>query len=112
MDLHTFYSIFHVLIAAPFLIFVGIVGSELPAWVYSVLAVVVGGIVGYHGWRAFQKLAQGRSAWINWIHLLLVVPALLWIVVQKEKTPRRAFEMVLILGFAAMGYHGYQLVQN
>ena len=111
MDLHTFYGIFHVLVAAPFLIYVGIKGSSVPSWVYSVLAVIVVGMVGYHGFRAFQKIADGRSAWINWIHLLLIVPALSWIVVQREKTPRRAFEMVLMLGFAALGYHGYYLVQ-
>jgi hypothetical protein len=112
MDLHTFYGVFHVLIAAPFLIYVGIVGAKVPAWVYSVLAIIVVGMVGYHGFRAFQKLAEGRSAWINWIHLLLVVPALSWIVAQQEKTPRRAFEMLLMLGFAALGYHGYHLVQK
>jgi hypothetical protein len=112
MDLHMMYGIFHVLVAAPFLIYVGIYGATVPSWVYGVLALVVVGMVAYHGYRAFAKMAEGKSAWINWIHLLLVVPALSWIVVQREKTPRRAFEMVLMLGFAALGYHAYYLVQK
>lgn len=112
MDLHTFYSIFHLLVAAPFLIYIGIQGAKTPTWVFSLLALVVVGMVGYHGFRAFQKIAEGRSAWINWIHLLLVVPVLSWIVVQKEKTPRRAFEMLLMLGFAALGYHAYYLLMQ
>jgi hypothetical protein len=112
MDLHTVYGLFHVLIAAPFLIYVGIQGTAAPSWIYGVLAVLMAGMVGYHGWRAFQKLADGRSAWINWIHLFTVVPLLGWIVMEREKTPRRAFEMLLMLGFAALGYQGYYLVMQ
>ncbi len=110
MDTHTFYSLFHVLLAAPFLIYVGIQGAKAPAWIYGILGLLVVGMVGYHGFRAFQKLADGRSAWINWIHLLLVVPILAWIAVKQKETPRRAFEMLLMLGFAALGYHAYHML--
>ena len=111
MDLHTFYGLFHVLVAAPFLIYLGIQGTKVPEWIYGLLALLVVGMVGYHGFRAFQKLAEGRSAWVNWIHLFVIVPLLGWIVAQKKDTPRRAFEMVLMLGFAGLGYHGYHLLQ-
>ena len=109
MDAHTFYGIFHVLIAAPFLIYVGIAGTSIPSWMYGALALMVAGIVGYHGFRAYQKLVDGRSAWINWIHILLIAPLLGWIALQKKETPRRAFEMLLMLGFAGLGYHAYHL---
>ena len=112
MDLHTAYGLFHVLLAAPFLIYVGIQGTKVPSWVYGVLALLIVGMVGYHGFRAFQKLADGRSAWINWIHLLLVVPILAWITVKGKETERRVFEMLLMLGFAALGYHAYHLISN
>jgi hypothetical protein len=110
MDLHTFYGIFHVLIAAPFLIYVGIQGTKVPTWMYGLIAALAIGMVGYHGFRAFQKIADGRSAWINWIHLLLVVPVLAWIAVKGKETERRAFEMLLMLGFAGLGYHAYHMV--
>jgi hypothetical protein len=109
MDIHTFYGLFHVFVATPFLIYVGIVGTKVPSWIYGILALLVVGMVGYHGWRAFQKFTEGRSAWVNWIHLLFIVPLLAWIAVQQKETPRRAFEMVLMLGFAGLGYHGYYL---
>ena len=109
MDTHTAYGLFHIAIAAPFLIYVGIQGTKAPTWVYWVIGLLVVGMVGYHGFRAFQKIADGRSAWINWIHLLLVVPILAWIAVKGKETERRAFEMLLMLGFAAFGYHAYYL---
>ncbi len=110
MDAHTLYGLFHVMLAAPFLIYVGIQGSKAPSWMYGLLGLLVVGMAGYHGFRAYQKLVDGRSAWINWIHLLLVVPLLAWIALQGKETPRRVFEMILMLGFAALGYHGYYLV--
>ena len=103
------YSLFHVLLAAPFLIYVGIQGTNVPAWMYGLIGIMAVGILGYHGFRAFQKIADGRYAWINWIHLLLIVPVLTWIAVQGKATPRRAFEMLLMLGFAALGYHAYYM---
>ncbi len=112
MDLHTVYGLFHVLVAAPFLIYVGVQGSKVPTWIYGVLGALIVGMVGYHGWRAYQKLADGRSAWVNWIHLLLIVPLLAWIAMEREKTPRRAFEMLMMLGFAGLGYHAYYLIMQ
>lgn len=102
-------SLFHVAFVAPLLIYVGIQGTKTPAWIYWLLGALVIGILGYHSWRAYQKLADGRSAWVNWIHLLLVVPVLAWIALHRKEAPRRAYEMAMLLGFAALGYHGYYL---
>jgi hypothetical protein len=110
MDQHTMYGLFHVLFVAPLLIFVGIRGSEAPTWMYGLLAILVVGMLVYHGYRAFSKWAAGKSAWVNLIHLLLVIPVLAWIAVHQQKTPRYVFEIALMLGFAALGYHGYYLV--
>ncbi len=110
MDSRLLYSLFHVTFVAPLLLYVGLKGTKTPTWLFTLLAILVVGMVAYHGWRAYQKLADGRSAWINWIHLLLVAPVLGWIALRQKETPRRAFEMTMLLGFAALGYHGYYLV--
>jgi hypothetical protein len=110
MDMHKMYYIFHVLFAAPLLIYIGIQGAKAPTWMYGLLGVLVLGIVGYHGYRAYQKIADGRSAWINWIHILLLAPVLGYIAVYQKDTERRVFEMAMMLGFAALGYHGYYLM--
>jgi hypothetical protein len=39
------------------------------------------------------------------IHILLIGPLLIWIGYKKEKTPLYAFDLLLMLGFASIGYH-------
>jgi len=51
------------------------------------------------------------NPWVNYIHLFIVGPLLLYIGLNREKTERRYFEILLMLGFAAIGYHGYYLIE-
>jgi hypothetical protein len=53
----------------------------------------------------------GKGYWVNLIHILLVGPLLLYIGYNGEKTPRLYFELLLMLGFAAIGYHGYYMLE-
>lgn len=48
-------------------------------------------------------------AWINAIHVLFVGPLLFYIGYKNKDTPRSAFELLLLLAFAAGGYHLYEL---
>ena len=41
--------------------------------------------------------------------MILIAPLLLWIGYYGKNTGRMAFEMMLLLGFSALGYHLYQL---
>jgi hypothetical protein len=40
----------------------------------------------------------------------LVAPLLFWIGYYKKETSRQAYEMLLLLGFSAAGYHLYNLI--
>jgi hypothetical protein len=53
----------------------------------------------------------GKGYWVNLIHILLVGPLLVYIGYNSEKTHRLYFELLLMLGFAAIGYHGYYLLE-
>jgi len=49
------------------------------------------------------------SLWVNLIHMLVVAPLLLWIGYYGKETSRAAYELLLMTGFAALGYHLYSL---
>jgi hypothetical protein len=51
----------------------------------------------------------GKSAWVNYIHIFLVGPLLIYIGHTGKHTERKYYEMLLMLGFASIGYHGYYL---
>jgi hypothetical protein len=44
--------------------------------------------------------------------MLFVAPLLLYIGYHKKDTPRSAYEITMMLGFAAIGYHLFSLVRN
>jgi len=64
----------------------------------------------YHLYRAYIKIKTGASSlWVNLFHIFLIAPLLLYVGYGKKETIRGAFEMVLMLAFAAFGYNVYSL---
>ena len=104
----TFVHIFHILFVSGLLFYVGVTRNKLPSWMYPALLVLGGVVVVYHAYKATLK----RDAWINYIHILFVGPLLVWVGIQREATPRKVFECLLMLAFASLGYHGYYLTQS
>jgi hypothetical protein len=96
----------------PLFLYVGIKRDESPSYLFMGLGAMAAGIFMYHAYRAYTKLVAGSSAWVNWIHILLVVPLLAVIAMQRKNTSRKYFELLMMLGFAAAGYHGYYLVSD
>jgi xanthine/uracil permease len=112
MDSHVVLALFHLVIIAPFLLFIGFKRADTPQWVYMALFAVGIIILLYHSFRLFTRLRSGSTnAWINAIHVLLVAPLLLYIGYHKKETPRSAYELLLLLAFGAGGYHLFSLVK-
>ena len=111
MDHHTLLALFHVAVVSPFLIYVGVQRAATPDFIFNGLLGLAGAILLYHLYRAYSKFISGSSSlWVNLIHIFLVVPILVWIGYYKKETSRQAFEMLLLLGFSALGYHLYSLM--
>jgi hypothetical protein len=70
-------------------------------------------IILYHAYKRHVKVNSGKNPWVkNLIHILIVGPLLIYIGYNKKATPRSAYELLLMLGFATIGYHGYYAVAN
>ena len=105
-------SLFHVLVVSALLIYVGIMKKNTPKmvfWLFLVLGIV---IVLYHSYKGYNHYMEGHSIWVNFIHVIYIGPILLYIGMLGEQTPRLWFEVLLMLGFASLGYHGYYLVKK
>ena len=112
MEASFFVHLFHILIVGGLFLYVGIKKLEIPNFMYSFLLILGIIIIGYHGFKVYKKLKEGLNPWINYIHILIVGPLLLFIGYKNTETPRYAFELLLMLGMSVIGYHGYYLVQN
>lgn len=100
---------FHVLVVSVLFLYVGIYRDAIVPWVYSILLGLGAVIVAYHLYKLWLKNGNG---WVNWIHVLLIGPLLVYIGYTREKTARFFYEIALMLGFAALGYHGYYLARS
>ena len=107
MKTETWIHLFHVVLVSSLFFYVGIKRDKIPPLLFPVL-MGLGVFVGvYHIFKAFRK----KDAWVNYIHIFLIAPLLIYIGISKEKTPRKYFEIMLMFGFASLGYHGYYLTQ-
>jgi hypothetical protein len=104
-------NIFHILVVAPFLLYVAIVRGQLMPWIFSVLSGLGIILLVYHGYKTFIKWkANSPSLWVNAIHVFAVAPLLIFIGSKGYDTPRWAFEILALLAFSALGYHIYSII--
>ena len=103
-----FVHLAHVLVFSTFLGYIGIWQDKMPEFMYTVILII--GLISilYHIFKAFYK----KDPWVNLIHIFFVGPILVYIGLTKKKTPIKAFEVVLMLAFASLGYHGYYLIKG
>jgi Na+-transporting methylmalonyl-CoA/oxaloacetate decarboxylase beta subunit len=109
MDLHKLVHLFHILIVGSLFLYVGINREKNPRFIFPVLFYLGIVIILYHTYKLLGYLKENKGIWVNLIHILIVGPLLIYIGYCKEKTARLYFELLLMLGFAAIGYHLYYL---
>ena len=113
MDNHFWLSIMHLLFVTPLFLYIGFKRAETPHWLYLAILTIGLVILVYHGFRLIVRL-KNRSgySWVNAMHIIAVAPLLMYIGWHKKETPRFAYELLLMMGFAAGGYHMFSLVKS
>ena len=112
-DNHFWLAVIHLILVVPLFLYVGFVRADTPRWLYLALLSIGLVIVVYHGYKLVVRLKnRSGQSWINAIHLLTVAPLLIYIGYHKKDTPRFAYELMLMLGFGAGGYHLFSLVKQ
>jgi len=104
----TFVHLFHIFFVSGLLFYVALTRTRLPAFMYPALLALGALVVVYHAFKAYFK----KDAWVNYIHMFVLGPLLIYIGVVRDKTPRKIFELLLMLAFASLGYHGYYLFRS
>lgn len=102
--------LFHILLVGSLFLYVGIMGNKISLFMYPFLKYLGIIIILYHSYKAYVKISEGKSAWVNYIHIFLIGPLLIKIGYDGDKTSRKYFELLLMAGFATIGYHGYYLL--
>jgi D-alanyl-lipoteichoic acid acyltransferase DltB (MBOAT superfamily) len=111
MDSHLLLGLFHIFAVVPLFLYVALSRSNTYEQIYTLLFVLGIIILLYHGYKAFLRLAANSpSLWINLVHVVAVAPLLIYIGYKGKNTQRAAYELLALVGFAALGYHTYHLI--
>ena len=111
MEKESYVHLFHMLVVGSLFLYVGKYKTLIPAFMYSILLGLGLVIIFYHCFKVYNYIKLGKGYWVNLIHILMVGPLLVYIGFNKDQTKRLYFELLLMLGFASIGYHGYYLFQ-
>lgn len=109
MDSRVFVHLFHILIVGGLFLYVGINRDNTYKPLFNILLFLGFIIIFYHLYKIYGYLNADKVIWINLIHVFIVGPLLIYIGYNGEKTARKFFEILLMLGFASIGYHLYYL---
>jgi hypothetical protein len=104
--------LFHILVIGSLFLYVGVYKNEIPQIMYTFLFYLGLIIVLYHIFKVYGYVTLGKGYWVNLIHIFIIGPILVYIGYNRENTQRLYYELLLMLGFAAIGYHGYYLVKS
>jgi len=111
MDSRTLVHLFHILFVGSLFLYVGINRDKIYKPLFNILLFLGFVIIFYHLYKIYGYLNDGKSIWVNLIHVFIVGPLLIYIGYTGENTTRKFFELLLMLGFASIGYHLYYLFQ-
>jgi len=112
MDSQIYLHLFHIFFVGGLFLYVGIVKTNIPIFLYNFLLILGIVIIIYHSYKVFIKLKNGKNPWINYFHIFIIAPLLIYIGINREKTKRFYFELLLMLAFADIGYHSYYLINS
>lgn len=111
MDPHLLIAVFHIALVVPLFLYVGFQRAATPEWLYNTLFGLGIIVLVYHAIKAIARIAaKSPSAWVNLIHAGLIAPLMIYIGYLGKKTQRPAYELLLIAGFGALGYHLKNLI--
>jgi hypothetical protein len=112
MNSITIIHLFLVIIVGGLFLYVGINRDNIYGWLFKILFYLGFIIILYHLYKVYGYLKDGKGIWVNLIHIFIVGPILIYIGYNGAKTARKFFEILLMLGFASIGYHLYYLFKQ
>jgi hypothetical protein len=113
MSSHQLLSLFHVAVVGPFFLYTSLNASSLPAYFYTFLMSLGFALALYQSYKAYTKYTMGSKDYIiNLFHVAVVAPLLIYIGYRHPAASDFSYQLLLMLAFAVIGYHGYWLVRS
>ena len=106
MDIYNFLLVFHIFVVGLLFLYIGIYKEKIDVKLYDYIYYLAIIIILYHSYKVYIQ----KDTWVNYIHILFIGPLLLTIGKNNIQTPYYYYEMLLILGFGAIGFNSYKFL--
>lgn len=104
MDTSLFIYTSHIFLFGPLLIYIGNnYGENIHNVLFNLLLIIGIGMMVYHSYLVYKKGVS--SGFMYLLHVILFAPVLIYIGLMKKKSFWGAYSLLMIIGFAAIGYH-------
>ena len=98
----------HILILGPLLLYIGILKPP-QKWLYTILIIL--GMISIFVFLLKLILAWSTLFWAMW-HVLVIGIILVWVGMKKDQSPSFLFNLLIIIGSAAIGYNLSKLMKR
>jgi hypothetical protein len=105
-------KLFHIFFVGLLFLYVGIKGNNISKWMYKLLLFLGIVVILYHLPKLYLHLIHKEKIWVSLIHIFAVGPLLIYIGINGINTGQEYYNLLLMLGFATIGYHAYGLFIN
>ena len=113
MNIQNLISLIHVFIIVPFLLYCVSKGNSMSVYIKYTLQIFGAFIILFHGYRILTNpLTFSVIRIINWFHLFIIGPLLLYIGYNAPNVGARYYDSLAIIAYAALIYHGYYLAKT
>ena len=109
---NNFIYFFHILIVGPLFLYIGIKNIQTNEYIFTFIEYLGIILILYHSFKAYTKIMNNKSAWINYFHIFLIGPLLVIIGYYKKDTTNKYFQLVIMAAMATIGYNIYKLFFN
>ena len=99
----------HIFLIGSIFLYVGIYKSNIKKWMYPFLFYLGIFVLIYQSYKLFHLDKGSLYSWVYYFHIFIIAPLLIYIGLYKEKTPSYFYDFILMLAFAVIGYHSYNL---
>ena len=107
---HSIINLLHIFVFVPFFYYLYKNIKSVPPYICKGLIGVVSIAFLYHAFYLSKNVSPYQNM-VYCIHLLLVFPILFIIGYKCNATPKYIMEALLLLTFAALGYHSYNFIK-
>ena len=104
MDISLLIYTSHIFLIGPLLIYIGNnYGENISNELFNLLLIIGIGMIIYHSYLVYKK--GFIYGFIYLLHVILFAPVLIYIGLMKKHSFWGAYFLLMIIGFAAIGYH-------